>query len=88
METEASSAVAQKNMRFCPRSVPGCRSLAGGPLWYREGGNCYGRDPRQLGGVAGGRMRRAVETLDRTTNTDRRGERFNYVFYRISVQYF
>lgn len=43
------------------------------------GRDCCGRDPRQLGGVAGGSRRRAVETLDRTTNTDRRGERFNYL---------
>lgn len=33
---------AQKNMKLCSSLVPGRRSLAGGPLWYREGGIACG----------------------------------------------
>lgn len=35
-------ASAQENMKLSPSLVAGCRSLAGGPPWYREGGIAYG----------------------------------------------
>lgn len=70
---------------FCPEKHEallklGCRLSELG-LWsavVAGGRDCLWRDLRQLGRVAGGSTRRAVETLDRTTRKEIvRFERFN-----------